>query len=1355
MRLFSTFVGCSIKVQADQENAKLIYLFWVVPMDESKKRIREIFDEAIKIVDEAERRQFLEKACEGQDDVKREVELLLSASENASGLSATKSYGEPKRPVVSDYSTKAHEEFDPVGSIVAGKFMLLENIGEGGMGSVWMADQREPIRRKVAIKLIKAGMDSKQILARFEAERQALALMDHPNIARVFDAGMTEEGRPYFAMELIRGVSLTKYCDQIQLPIRGRLELFLQVCKAIQHAHQKGIIHRDLKPSNVLVTELDGKPVVKVIDFGLAKAIHGPQILTDLSFHTAFGAVLGTPLYMAPEQLGTSAIDVDTRSDLYSLGVILYELLTGTTPIERQRLNKAAWDEVCRLIREEEPPLPSTRLSSSDKLPSLAAQRHIEPAKLTRMVRGELDWIIMKTLEKERSRRYETATGLSNDIQRFLDGEAVMAAPASKLYRVRKFVKRNQKTVLAASLLLVILLGGIAGTSYGMFSARIYAENERLAKVDAEEKRRTADEQRQRAEQREQEAIDAVKRFGDTIRENDELKNSPQLESLRNKLLREPIAFFKKLKEQIERDRNSDPDSIFRLSKVAVELGTLSDEIGDKNDAIVFFTENVRILRRLNETEQISHKFAVPFAESFIRLGALYRDTGQFLDAETNLKESKEFLESIVKKFPRDREVSEAFASCLYGLGHVYRSIGKNDEALREMKLALEAYEQLESDFVSDTTYSKGTGSCCYSLALFLHSRGQFEEAASFYEAAIAKFDSLVAEHPKNKEFKHALGLCKSDFAGKLTKPGTFERAKLLLDEALEIQTELAEESPTVTDYQSNLANTYFLRGMLLFPMDKPQDAIEAYKQAISIRESLAEEHPSVLRFRYNLSSSSFMFAKFLIENNKPSEALPYMRKAYASISGLIHSGAEIYRQDFSNTANGYGIVLNQLGEKKEAAKLFREAIDSYTILMKNNPERIDLLLLLSGCHFNLAGVLENVAALSSLAEYQEGIRIVASIVENSPTSDHKMLLADRHLLLTAFLRRVEIPELSESVASKIFAEAFLNYDEILKEHPSRNDMKLKLSKCQENSGGYYRRIEKHDKSELAFSRAVEIRKQLVAENPDNLEFLCQLGGALNNFAELKISLLSFVEAKELLEQAVEYQEKALEINPNDLVANQYLDLHLINLDKVAAYLGDVELGKKTREGSLRRAKQNPDFEALESLLAKALEDELPTDATQLIQLAEQATTTMRYKLATKLYSRAFELAPSLIEDRTSQHQYNAACAAVLAARDHRLETIQGEESPEEYRLRSVHWLKSELELHDKSIEVDSDQQLNFVPSILNHWRTDRDLSSVRDTSEINRLSERENKEFNTLWTSVKALSAKATRANHTNLGLK
>ncbi|MFN9720902.1 MAG: serine/threonine-protein kinase [Planctomycetota bacterium] len=351
------------------------------------------------------------------------------------------------------------------GDEIHGRYRLLQLIGEGGMGSVWLAQQSTPVKRRVAIKLIRAGMDSKLVLARFDAERQALAMMDHPNIARVYDGGMTERGRPFFVMEYLRGTPLTDYCDQARLSVHERMDLFLQVCRAIQHAHTKGIVHRDLKPSNILVCLYDGRAVPKVIDFGLAKALN--QDLTDLTLHTAHGVMVGTPIYMSPEQAELNNLDVDTRTDVYSLGVVLYELLTGTTPLDRERLRRAAIMEVLRLIREEDPIPPSTRLSSSEKLPLIAAQRNVDPTGLRNSVTGDLDWIVMKAIEKERTRRYETVVGLAEDIQRFLTDDIVQARPPGLLYRLGRRIRRHRVRWMISGAVLAGALAAAVGLSWG------------------------------------------------------------------------------------------------------------------------------------------------------------------------------------------------------------------------------------------------------------------------------------------------------------------------------------------------------------------------------------------------------------------------------------------------------------------------------------------------------------------------------------------------------------------------------------------------------------------------------------------------------------------------------------------------------------------------------------------------------------------------------------------------------------------------------------------------------------------------------------------------------------------------
>src|SRR5262245_7059137 len=398
-------------------------------MPEHQNRAEQIFAAALTVADAAERASLLQRECEGDDGLRAEVESLLAAHEQADAFMQTERFGvppsggmvvEPAEAGVPNAPTVLAPITEKPGERI-GRYKLLEQIGEGGFGTVWMAEQEEPVRRRVALKIIKLGMDTREVVARFEAERQALALMDHPSIARVFDGGATESGRPYFVMELVRGIPITKFCDEHRLSPTERLELFMQVCQAVQHAHQKGVIHRDLKPSNILVMELDGKAVPKVIDFGVARATG--QRLTEKTLFTRFGQLVGTPAYMSPEQAGLGGLDVDTRSDVYSLGVILYELLTGRPPFDNKKLLEAGYEAILKTIREVEPPKPSTKLStlSREELVATAQVRNAEPAKLNGLVRGELDWIVMKALEKDRARRYETANGFAMDLQRFLN----------------------------------------------------------------------------------------------------------------------------------------------------------------------------------------------------------------------------------------------------------------------------------------------------------------------------------------------------------------------------------------------------------------------------------------------------------------------------------------------------------------------------------------------------------------------------------------------------------------------------------------------------------------------------------------------------------------------------------------------------------------------------------------------------------------------------------------------------------------------------------------------------------------------------------------------------------------------
>ena len=482
-------------------------------------RQQEILEAALEIADEAERATLLDRACADDPNLRAELDELIAVQASAERFFADSvaaaALAADEIEAGKSVESEVTRQDEAIGSQI-GPYRLLRRLGEGGCGVVYLAEQERPVRRRVALKIIKLGMDTKSVIARFEAEQQALALMDHPNIARVIDAGATSSGRPYFVMELVEGIKLTSYCDERNLVLPERLNLFVQVCHAIQHAHQKGIIHRDIKPSNILVTMHDGAPVPKVIDFGIAKAIEGR--LTDQTVFTPHEHFIGTPAYMSPEQAELGSLDVDTRSDGYSLGVLLYELLTGKTPFDQKELVAAGLDTMRRTLRERDPLSPSARIKGlpEPQLAESARHRGVDPTRLESLLRGDLDWIVMKALEKDRRRRYETANGLASDVKRYLDNEPVVASPPSRIYRLQKLVRRNRAT-FGAGATVVITLAVSSAVSTRLYlkerDARRLAETAERQKQNLQREAERANQLRQSAEDR-QMLVEAAALFG-------------------------------------------------------------------------------------------------------------------------------------------------------------------------------------------------------------------------------------------------------------------------------------------------------------------------------------------------------------------------------------------------------------------------------------------------------------------------------------------------------------------------------------------------------------------------------------------------------------------------------------------------------------------------------------------------------------------------------------------------------------------------------------------------------------------------------------------------------------------------
>jgi serine/threonine protein kinase/tetratricopeptide (TPR) repeat protein len=815
-----------------------------------------VFFAALAKVDPAERAAYLNEACGADTDLRRQVDRLLAAHPQVGSFLQDDAANHPSPlrengPDLRGDATLSAPVTERPGAVI-GPYKLLQQIGEGGMGVVWMAEQTQPVQRKVALKVIKPGMDSRQVIARFEAERQALAMMDHVNIARVFDGGTTGEkdeggrikdekdagsdssfrlhpssfGRPYFVMELVHGVPITNYCDDNHLTPRERLELFVPVCQAIQHAHQKGIIHRDIKPSNVMVTLYDGKPVPKVIDFGVAKATE--QKLTERTLFTQYGTMVGTLEYMSPEQAEMSARGVDTRSDIYSLGVLLYELLTGSTPLTHKRMKEAAYAEILRMIKEEEPPKPSTRLSDSgEALASISANRHTEPAKLTKLVKGELDWIVMKTLEKDRNRRYETAQDFAADVQRYLDDEQVQACPPSATYRLRKFARRNKAALITGSLMATALVIGTAVSlrqAIEADSARRLAdqrwENEKRARKDAEE-------QSERAQASFDKAVKAVQQM---LAEVGDVKVAaiPQMKAMRQRLLEDAVDFYTDLIALNPRD----PQVYIRRADVNRLLDKLDQVLSDYLKAIELDPENAEAHAQLGDLLAFSPFLAVGSAREqavyharkavalqpneprlHAALGWVYRQTGKTKDAVVEFKKAAELYPLGSAAAYHMRALAESTAGNHRGtlailleererypsdrLVHEY--IGNAYVALGDDPLALAAYTK---SVEQDTTKSLGRSRSLYN-------RGDIYLRQKKYALALADYSWSLALYPGHWHVYNQRALAHFHL-------GHFEQALADYEEALQLtKAKLGADHPATLSSMTSLTEAYALTGRL------------------------------------------------------------------------------------------------------------------------------------------------------------------------------------------------------------------------------------------------------------------------------------------------------------------------------------------------------------------------------------------------------------------------------------------------------------------------------------------------------------------------------------------------------------
>lgn len=767
-----------------------------------------------------------------------------------------------------------------------GRYRLLQKLGEGGMGSVYLAEQSEPVKRQVALKLIRGGVDSRTVIARFEAERQALAVMDHPNIARIYDGGTTASYQPFFVMELVQGPPITDYCDQHRLSPKQRLELFVPICQAVQHAHQKGIIHRDLKPSNVLVTEIDGKPVPKVIDFGVAKAIEQP--LTDQSLGDT-GAIVGTPTYMSPEQADPASMDIDTRTDIYALGVMLYELLTGSTPIDARHFRRGALLEVLRIVREVEPPRPSTKLSTAEALPSIAANRSLEPKQLQALLRNDIDWIVMKAIEKDRSLRYETANGFAADLQRYLSGEAVLAHPPSRWYRVKKFVRRYRGEVLAASLLAFTLIAGIIGTTWGLIEARYQAgvaETKRKEAEASEKAERIAKVQAQASLQKVTKGIEILGSIFKGLKPGQAEEYGKSLSTLLGERL-------DLVTQELDGEAVGDPAAVARLQVILAEsqLG-----LGFAEKAVALCLKGRETLTRILGPE------SADTLTSTAHLAAAYQAAGKY---DTSLPLHEERLKIIRNKYGPDH--IETYLAMGY-LGENYRVARFVDKALPLLK------EALQGKTAKLGHHDPQTLNTMNDLALAYLDLEQFDQALPLLEKTTkASQERYGPNHPETLS-----GMNNLASAYHATKQQ--EKALPLKAATLQaMKTRLGYDHPETLAAMNNLAMGYHVAGQL----DK---ARQLYGETLLLLKSkLGQNHPNTLMCMHNL-------AKVYLDSKKHAEAVKLLDEFVAGQRVQLASNPST----FSFMLVTVGNDLLNVQEFSAAEKYIRESL---AIREKTAPE--------------------------------------------------------------------------------------------------------------------------------------------------------------------------------------------------------------------------------------------------------------------------------------------------------------------------------------------------------------------------------------------------------------------------------
>ena len=784
------------------------------------QQIREVLERALELAP-GERSAFLGSACSSDKSLRQEVEALLASGDDvpASFLQSS-ALAEGLNMDLDEPGSAGGLE---AGEVFAQRFLLIRKLGEGGMGQVWLAEQTAPVRRPVALKLIKAGMYDEAVVQRFQSERQSLAIMDHPAIAKVFDAGTTPQGQPYFVMEYVPGLPITEYCDQKKLTIRERLELFIQACEGVQHAHQKAIIHRDLKPANILVVEVDGKPVPRIIDFGLAKAT-APQIGGE-SIHTQLGHFVGTPGYMSPEQADPSVQDIDTRTDVYSLGVVLYVLLAGVLPFETRQRQKQPLDELLRMLREEEPPRPSTKVSTDrDSSATIAEARGAEPKQLVRLLRGDLDWITMKALEKDRARRYGTPSELAADIHRYLNHEPVVARSASAAYRSGKFIKRHKLALaVTAVFALVVIAGAVA-----------IVREARIARLE-----------QARAEQR----FESLRKLTNSLlfEFHDSIENLPGSTAARELVVSRALEYL----EQIEAESPNDTATLRDLAAAYERLGRILAEEGHPHlggtgsfqQASDLYDKALAIRQKLAAAHPGDPNLQLELVATMLNVARIEEQFGD-LDRALALQQQRLEIENRLEATHDSEDLRYNIAASLIGIGELKLWLGDYDSALDYERQSLVMNQALLDANPTSLRMLRGVWRSRGWTAMVLRFDRRYAEGAAESKKALAISERLAARDPNNSEFQRFLIADNQSLCECLAYSGSFSEVPKLCGKAISINEAMVKSDKSNVQASADLANSNMTMGLALYLTHSPRKALAYERRADLMYRDVAVRDP-------------------------------------------------------------------------------------------------------------------------------------------------------------------------------------------------------------------------------------------------------------------------------------------------------------------------------------------------------------------------------------------------------------------------------------------------------------------------------------------------------------------------------